>query len=92
MALKTLSKRNPTNAEGIFYKSIVNENGKEVNKVYLIRYRENFKDKFKTIGKAKEDGISINYCKQKRIEILYKIRQGEESPAILKKEKGNYCF
>ena len=47
---KTLSKRIPTNEEGIFYKSIINENGKEVDKAYIIRYRENDTDKLKTIG------------------------------------------
>ncbi|WP_164967406.1 hypothetical protein [Arcobacter cloacae] len=30
---KMLSKRIPTNEEGIFYKSIINDNGKEVDKV-----------------------------------------------------------
>ena len=38
---KMQSKRIPTNEEGIFYKSIINENGKEVDKAYIIRYREN---------------------------------------------------
>jgi hypothetical protein len=38
MNLKTLSKRIPTNEEGIFYKSIINDNGKEVDKAYIIRY------------------------------------------------------
>ena len=51
MNLKTLSKRIPTNEEGIFYKQIINENSKEVDKVYLIRYRDLDKDKLKTIGK-----------------------------------------
>lgn len=60
MNLKTLSKRIPTNEEGIFYKRIINENGKEVDKAYLIRYRENDTDKLKTIGKHSQ-GIRINY-------------------------------
>ena len=45
------SKRIPTNEEGIFYKSIINENGKEVDKTYIIRYRENDSDKLKTIAR-----------------------------------------
>lgn len=32
---KMQSKRIPTNEEGIFYKSIINENGKEVDKMWL---------------------------------------------------------
>ena len=44
--LKTLPKRIPTNEEGIFYKSIINENNKEIDKIYLIRYKENDNDKF----------------------------------------------
>mgnify|MGYP001084000418 CR=1 FL=1 len=83
MNLKTLSKRIPTNEEGIFYKQIINENSKEVDKVYLIRYRDLDKDRLKTIGKYSQ-GIRINYCKQIRNEILTKIRLGEEPPVILK--------
>jgi integrase len=83
---KTLSKRIPTNEEGIFYKSIINENGKEVDKTYIIRYRENDTDKLKTIGKYSQ-GIRINYCKQIRNEILIKLRLGEEPPTVAKKKK-----
>lgn len=88
MNLKTLSKRIPTNEEGIFYKRIINENGKEVDKTYLIRYRENDSDRLKTIGKHSQ-GIRINYCKQIRNEILMKLRLGEEPPAVVKKKKKN---
>lgn len=84
--LKTLSKRIPTNEEGIFYKQIINENGKEVDKAYIIRYRENDCDKLKTIGKHSQ-GIRINYCKQIRNEILMKLRLGEEPPTVAKKKK-----
>ena len=83
---KILSKRIPTNEEGIFYKSIINENGKEVDKTYIIRYRENDTDKLKTIGKYSQ-GIRINYCKQIRNEILMKLRLGEEPPTVAKKKK-----
>jgi integrase len=85
---KTLSKRIPTNEEGIFYKQIINENAKEVDKVYVIRYRENDIDRMKTIGKYSQ-GIRINYCKQIRNEILMKLRLGEEPPTITKKKKKN---
>jgi hypothetical protein len=54
--------------------------------VFLIRYRENGKDKLKTIGKYSA-GIRIAYCKQKRIEILNKLHLGEEPPAIAKQKK-----
>lgn len=74
---KMQSKRIPTNEEGIFYKSIINENGKEVDKAYIIRYRENDTDKLKTIGKFSQ-GIRINYCKQIRNEILMKLRLGKK--------------
>ena len=40
MESKTSPKKIPTNEEGIFYKSIINENGKEIDKTYIIRYRE----------------------------------------------------
>ena len=48
-SFKMQSKRIPTNEEGIFYKSIINENGKEVDKTYIIRYRENDSTKPQTI-------------------------------------------
>jgi len=48
MLLQTLTKRIPTNEEGVFYKRIINDKGKEVDKVFMIRYRENSKDKIKT--------------------------------------------
>jgi hypothetical protein len=66
---KIQSKRIPTNEEGIFYKRIINDNGKEIDKIYLIRYRNNNKDRLKTIGKYSQ-GIRINYCKQIRNEIV----------------------
>ena len=34
--LKTLPKRIPTNEEGIFYKSIINENNKEIMDILLL--------------------------------------------------------
>ncbi|MBU3014017.1 site-specific integrase [Poseidonibacter lekithochrous] len=83
---KIQSKRIPTNEEGIFYKRIINDNGKEIDKIYLIRYRNDEKDKLKTIGKYSQ-GIRINYCKQIRNEILMKLRLGEEPPVIAKKKK-----
>lgn len=86
MVLKTLTQRIPTNEEGIFYKRIINEKGKEIDKIFVIRYREDQNDKLKTIGKYSQ-GIRINYCKQIRNEILNKLRLGEEPPAIIKKKK-----
>ena len=84
--LKTLPKRIPTNEEGIFYKSIINENNKEIDKIYLIRYREKDNDKLKTIGKYSQ-GIRINYCKQIRNEIITKLRLGETPPIIAQKKQ-----
>ena len=86
MEFKTLPKKISTNEEGIFYKTIINENGKEIDKTFIIRYRENNVDKSKTIGKYSQ-GIRINYCKQIRNEILMKLRLGEEPPTIAKKKK-----
>ncbi|NQY21831.1 MAG: hypothetical protein HRT40_11105 [Campylobacteraceae bacterium] len=75
MNSKTESKRIATNEDGIFFKRIINEKGKETDKIFVIRYRENNKDKLTTVGKYSE-GIRINYCKQIRNEILNKIRLG----------------
>ncbi|WP_272869262.1 hypothetical protein [Aliarcobacter cryaerophilus] len=38
--LKTLPKRIPTNEEGIFYKSIINENNKEIDKSLFLCHKE----------------------------------------------------
>ncbi|WP_152183436.1 hypothetical protein [Sulfurimonas indica] len=74
--LKTLNKKISTKYEGVFYKEIVNENNKVVDKIFLIRYRENYTDKQMTVGKFSE-GIRLEFCKAKRIDILNKIRHGE---------------
>ena len=51
--LKTLNKRIATKSLGVFYKSVVNEQEKEVDKVYLIRWKEkDERPKFKTVGKS----------------------------------------
>jgi integrase len=85
MKLKTLSKKIPTNENGIFYKEIINENNKIVDKVFIIRYRVDNKDKLLTIGKYSA-GIRIAFCKQKRDEIITKIRLGEDIPIKHKKK------
>lgn len=86
MANKTINKRIPTNSEGIFYKQIVSEEGKEIDKIYGIRYRENGKDKLFTVGKHSA-GIRINYCKQQRNAIMNKIMIGEETPLEKRKKQ-----
>jgi hypothetical protein len=91
MKLKTLSKKNQTNENGIFYKEIVDENNKVVDKIFLIRYRENSKDKLITIGKYSA-GIRIAFCKQKRDEILNKVRLGEDIPIKHKKQAKGISF
>ncbi|MGB5793246.1 hypothetical protein, partial [Poseidonibacter sp.] len=75
--LITLSKKHHTSVEGVFYKQIVDVDNpeKEIDKVFLIRYREHYSDKQLTIGRY-NDGIRIEECKQQRIEIMYKIRHG----------------
>ncbi|WP_428737438.1 tyrosine-type recombinase/integrase [Sulfurimonas sp.] len=86
MKLKTLSKKIPTSENGVFYKEIIDENSKVVDKIFLIRFREDNKDKLLTIGKYSA-GIRIAFCKQKRYEILNSIRLGEEVPIRHKKGK-----
>ena len=85
--LKILSKRHPTKVEGIFYKEIIDLNNKNkvVDKQYIIRYRHDDKDRLLTVGKESE-GIKITYVKNKRVEILNKIRLGED-PLAHKKKK-----
>lgn len=93
--MKTESKRTPTLKEGIFYKRVIDidSKGKEVEKdrVYIIRYRDGTKDKLFTVGR-KSQGITENYCKQKRNEILTKLRLGEDAPIIKHKKKKRFTF
>ncbi|CAA6813530.1 MAG: site-specific recombinase, phage integrase family [uncultured Campylobacterales bacterium] len=91
MKLKTLSKKKSTNENGIFYKEIINENNKVVDKVFIIRYRDNNKDKLVTVGKY-STGIRVAFCKQKRDEILNKIRLGEDIPIKHKNKEKNIVF
>jgi hypothetical protein len=86
MIIKTENKRIPTKEEGVFYKRIINEKDKEIDKIYIIRYRDNGKDKLKTVGKSSQ-GIRVNYCKQLRNEILNKLRLGEQPPLIAQNKK-----
>lgn len=91
MGLKTLDKRIKTNQDGIFYKEIINDSKKVVDKIFLIRYRENDKDKLITIGKYSQ-GIRIEYCKEKRFEILNNIRLGEMPTTIKAKRIKKNCI
>jgi len=75
--LKTINKKIPTKEEGIFYKEVVNEKNKVVDKIFLIRYREHNSDKQLTVGKY-STGIRVEFCKAKRIDIMNKIRHGED--------------
>lgn len=84
---RILLQKIPTSEKGIFYKEIVNQENKVVDKIFLIRYRYNEKDKLVTIGKYSQ-GIRINYCKNKRNEILNNIRLGENPTNIQTKRSG----
>ena len=82
--LKTLNKRIATNSKGVFYKQIVDENNKEVDKVYLIRwFDEDGRAKLKTVGKYSQ-GIRIAYCIEMRNKTLTAISLGAEAPHLTK--------
>ena len=81
-----LDKKIPTSATGIFYKEIVNTEKKVVDKVFLIRYKDEIgRDKLKTIGKYSQ-GIRIAYCKTIRDQTMVKIRLGENLPKVTAKK------
>lgn len=78
MSVRVLAKKIPTSKTGVFYKQVVNENDKEIDRVYLIRYKdESKKDKLFVIGK-KSEGVTIEFSDKKRMEIITKLRFGEE--------------
>lgn len=75
-----LSPKIPTSYTGIFYKEIINDEKKVVDKVFIIRYKDEIgRDKQKTIGKYSQ-GIRIPYCKAIRDETIVKIKLGEILP------------
>jgi len=86
--MKVLSPKIPTSCTGIFYKEIVNNDNKVIDKVFLIRYKDEIgRDKQKTIGKYSQ-GIRLAYCKAIRDETIVKIKLGENLPkATAKKPK-----
>ncbi len=82
--MKTLAKRIPTKTAGVFYKEIISENNKVVDKVFLIRYiDENNKERLKTIGKFSK-GIREAYCKAKLNEVTTKVKLGEDLPHVVR--------
>jgi hypothetical protein len=44
-SLKIIQKKISTKHEGVFYKEVVNENNKVIDKIFLIRYRKNYSEK-----------------------------------------------
>lgn len=78
--MTVLSPRIATTQAGIFYKEVVNDENKVVDKVFIIRYKDEIgRDKQKTIGKYSQ-GIRLGYCKSIRDETIVKIRLGENLP------------
>ncbi len=92
--LKTLPKRHRTKKEGVYFKEIekttIDDHGKTktsiVDKVFLIRYTHNKKQKWITIGKYSAK-FREEYAEAKRNEILSKLRLGEEPPAIVSRKR-----
>ena len=93
---KTLPKRHATKIPGVYYKSVVqthiddkgNVKNKVVDKVYIIRYRDEGKERFITLGKYSE-GIRESYCRTKRNEYITLAKNKELPPQIEKRLKKN---
>ena len=82
--LKTLNKRIATKSQGIFYKEVVDEELKVVDKVYLIRWvDEDGREKSKTVGKYSQ-GVRIGYCTQMRNKTMSAISLGVDAPHLTK--------
>ncbi len=83
---KTLNKRIPTKSQGVFYKQVVDEKGKEVDKVYLIRYLdEDGREKLKTVGKHSQ-GIRIQICVEMRHKTMTAVALGTDAPHLTKQK------
>ncbi len=89
--MKTLPKKIATKITGLFYKEIVSDKNKVIDKVYLIRYRDiNGRDKLQTIGKYSK-GIREAYCKTVLDEIQHKVKTGDLLPTVAR-AKSNLTF
>jgi len=92
--VKTLPTRIPTKVQGVYYKEVqqttIDTKGhittKIIDKVFIIRYRDNGKQRLVTMGKYSE-GIREAYCKAKRNEFLSLAKNGELPPQILQRKK-----
>lgn len=88
--MKTESKKIATSKEGVFYKRItdvdIKGKVKEVDRLFLIRYKEDSKDKLFTVGR-KSQGITVQYAKLKRDEFMTKVRLGEDVTIKYKRHK-----
>ncbi len=92
--VKVLPRPIKTNNAGVYYKEVQktsiddqgNKKTKIIDKVYLIRYRDNGKACFITMGKHSE-GIREAYCKTKRNEYMTISKNGELPPQIEKRLK-----
>lgn len=91
---KILSKRHTTKKEGVFYKEIqqttIDSRGKIktkiIDKIYIVRYRDNGKERLITLGKYSA-GIREAYCKTKRNEFINIAQNGELPPQIENRRK-----
>lgn len=82
--LKTLNKRIATKSQGVFYKPVVNEQEKEVDKIYLIRWIDNDgREKLKTVGKYSQ-GVRVATCITLRNNTISAIALGAEAPHLTK--------
>lgn len=80
------NKKIPTSSTGIFYKEVINNEKQVVDKVFIIRYKDEIgRDKLKTIGKYSQ-GIRIGYCKTIRDQTMVKLKLGENLPKVTAKK------
>lgn len=91
--IKILPSPIKTKVAGVYFKEIqqttIDAQGQTkqtiVDKVYIIRYRDNGKARFVTLGKYSE-GIREAYCKAKRNEFIILAKNGELPPMIEKRK------
>ena len=82
--LKTLNKRTATRSQGVFYKSIVNDEEKEVDKVYLIRWIDNDGRPKLKIGGKHSQGVRIAICIALRNNTISAVALGNDAPHLTK--------
>ena len=77
--VKMSNARKATSETGVYKQDIISSSGKKIDEVYSIRYSIDGKEKLKTIGRKKRDGVQLRDAKYARDELMSNERAGVDT-------------